>query len=398
MVPLAARASALRGLTMTPAEAGMLIVATNVGITDGTLVPASDATTALAAAVERAAARAGFRCDGRYAPLDRIDFVLAGDTFDWLSSAAWCGGVKPWHGGAVARESRTCVARAALVRGRRLVAVVARWAREGIAVPAADPRGRPGLAERVRVPVRVVALAGDRDPWLAESAVAQRGLGVGACWSDGTVLVRHGHELDPTCRRSAAGDQPTLAESVAVDLVARFGRAALAEPGAAGGLRRLILTLARSRVVEIPLRLAEWLEAAVRQPHDATQLARLESLWRQTVAAWLASARRCVPACEVEFDHLAAVAEWCAGGWRRSGRTPLPAAIRRLGVPMESGHDAGPIPVVFGHAATHDGPALRLRRDDGAWEVIGTVPRLPAVVTIDAADPRGGGDRIVDAA
>ena len=36
--------------------------------------------------IQRSALRAGFRHDGRYKPLERLDIVFAGDTFDLYAS------------------------------------------------------------------------------------------------------------------------------------------------------------------------------------------------------------------------------------------------------------------------------------------------------------------------
>ncbi len=379
----------------------MLVVAANVGITDGTLVRSAAASAGLVTAVERAAVRAGFGRDGRYTPLDRVDVVLAGDTFDWLVSAAWCGDVKPWHGGTAARAARARVAHAAVACGRRLVAAAVRWARRGIGVPVADARGRPRLGQNLRVPVRVIALAGDRDPWLGEfaAAAARHGIVVGECWSDDAVLVRHGHELDPSARRPAAGGQgqPTLAESVAVDLVARFALAAVRDPGASPAVQRLVRMLAASRAAEIPLRVADWAATAIGQPDATVAVARLDDLWRTAVAAWFTAARRCVPSCEVEFDCLSSLAAWFDGAFRRGTAVAIPPSIQRIAPTPGSGEDPRGARLVFGHAAENDGPSVRVRRGAG-WESL--VPREPTkpVVTIVAPADREAGGRIVDAA
>lgn len=380
----------------------MLVVATNVGITDGTLVRSAAASAGLVVAVERAAVRAGFGRDGRYAPLDRVDVVLAGDTFDWLVSSTWCGDVKPWHGGTAARAARARVAHAAMARGRRFVTAALRWARRGIAVPAADGRGRPRLGQSLRVPVQVIALAGDRDPWLGEyaAAAARHGIAVGECWSDDSVLVRHGHELDPGARRSAAGGQgqPTLAESVAVDLVARFAFAALRIPEASPWVQRLVRMLAASRAAEIPLRVAEWAAAATGQPDATVAVARLDDLWRTTVAAWLAAAQRCVPCCEVEFDYLSSLAAWLDGAFRGDAATAIPAAIHRITAPPGTGDDPRPMRLVLGHAVEDDQPSVRVCRGAGDWESLVPPERTKPVVTIAASADREAGGRIVDAA
>ena len=68
----------------------MLVVSANWLFGDGTF--AASAAAAYAGvwlqAVHRAAVRAGFRHDGSYHPLDQLQLVLAGDTFDCLTSTA----------------------------------------------------------------------------------------------------------------------------------------------------------------------------------------------------------------------------------------------------------------------------------------------------------------------
>ena len=241
----------------------MLIVTANWGLGDGTLVPAVAAWHGeLAAAIHRAAIRAGVCDDGSYRPIDRLDLVLAGDTFDWLVSAEWQAAVKPWHGGAAAREAAARIARRSIRAARRLLGPVIHWARHGLAVPAAL-RGRPGSAQ-VTIPVQVTLLSGDRDA-VVEEHVGKRHAGqpviVGSRWDDGRVSIRHGHDLDPACRgvpgRSTATDrQPTLAESIAVDLVGRFAATA---PTVAG-VARLVRSLAAAGTTGIPAAIATWLD------------------------------------------------------------------------------------------------------------------------------------------
>ena len=180
----------------------MLVVTSNWALGDGTLVPAAAAWHGmLSAAIHRAVLRAGVRGDGSYRPIDRLDLVLAGDTFDWLSSSEWQSELKPWHGTAAAREAAARVARRSIQSARRLLGPVIHWARQGLPVPAAT-RGRPGRMQ-VNIPVRVTLLAGDRDA-AVDDYVGRRHdrqpVTVGSRWDDGRVTVRHGHDLDPACR------------------------------------------------------------------------------------------------------------------------------------------------------------------------------------------------------
>ena len=226
----------------------MIVVTSNWALGDGTLVPAVAPWHAtLTTAIHRAVLRAGVRGDGSYRPLEGLDLVLAGDTFDWLLSAEWLGGPKPWQGTLAAREAATRVARRSFRAARRVLGPVIHWARHGLAVPAAA-RGRPGRTA-VSIPVRVTLLAGDRDAALEHHVGrrdARQPVTTGSRWDDGRVSIRHGHELDPACRTTGGQPaprdrQPTLAESVAVDLVGRF--AAAVRPLAPAG-KRLVSRLA----------------------------------------------------------------------------------------------------------------------------------------------------------
>lgn len=300
----------------------MLVATANWALADGTIVsPPRRRQAEWLAAVHRAAIRAGFREDGRYRPIERIDVVLAGDTFDWLTSTAWTAAVRPWHGGARVRAARERVMRAAARGGFLLLSGLKRWARGGLAVPSADRRGRPVLAAEVRIPVAVTLLAGDRDRWLAAAAEAagRSGFAVGETWSAGAVSVRHGAESDPLCvtgtfvagEVAARDRQPTLGESLAVDLVARFGAALPRDPHAPRARQSLVAALAACRPLDAPHVLGRWLASARSgMPVAADEAEMVVGLWRRAVAAWWREARRTAPSCGVEFDPLDALAAW----------------------------------------------------------------------------------------
>ena len=76
----------------------MLLVTSNWFLSDGTVFgpPPLRQTEQFFADVQQMALRAGCRRDGSYRPVERIDVVLAGDTFDWLSSREWLGSARPW--------------------------------------------------------------------------------------------------------------------------------------------------------------------------------------------------------------------------------------------------------------------------------------------------------------
>jgi hypothetical protein len=419
----------------------MLVVTSNLAVGDGTLFRAGGRHAGLPLLVHRAAIRGGFRDTGTYRPIESLHLVVAGDTFDWLASATWCGGAKPWHGGARARESLLGVATASVRSARRLFATLTRWSRHGLPVPDADARGRPCSRAAV-VPVRVTLLAGDRDAALAEVARHLPGqpFTIGECWSDDALTIRHGHDLDPTCRRadderaaSSGGRPPTLAESVGIDLVARFAVAVRRLTPELPGVGRLLRGLACSRPVDLPLTVAAWRAAVDRDGTlAAEQLGLVASAWRRAVADWLNAARCEVPACEVEFDAVHCLAAWLDTAFRHAeGPLVMPAGIRRLrGSPPSgrgpTGSPSGTVAgrqLVLGHFADVSGgglngptvglaagtegfpglepPATILvsrRREAGIrWEAIMAGEHRPAVVTI-AGSNWDRGDAVVDAA
>ena len=287
----------------------MLVVTANWALADGTLVaPQRRGQQEFLEAVHRAALRSGVRRDGRYEPIDGIDVVLAGDTFDGLTSSAWTGTVRPWHEGTRAAGMAAGVLLAAAARGRRLLAGLAAWARDGLTVPAADRRGRPAADRRRRVPVRVTILPGDRDPWVAGAAarLARRGVRVAAAWAVAGVSVCHGAELDPLWGVAEPG-RPTLGASLAVDLVARFGNVLRGRPDLWPACRPLVARLATARPADMPGIVGDWLSSLER----GTVVVR--DAWRTAVAAWRRQARLAEPACDASFDSIDAVAAWMDG-------------------------------------------------------------------------------------
>ncbi|MEI8228435.1 MAG: hypothetical protein WCH77_09275 [Planctomycetota bacterium] len=353
---------------------GMLVVTANWSITDGTLVGGPSWTHGLAflAGIRRSAARAGFRCDGGYRPIDRVEIVLAGDTFDWLLSAEWLGAERPWRPRARQELKRDRVMQAAVRCGARLLGRLGGLARRGLVVPVADSRGRPIVGSCVRVPVRVTLLAGDRDAWLEcrdSAAVARRfGMAVGGSWTDGGVAIVHGHEFDPLSgpgRWAAAERPPTLHESLTVDLLGRFA-ATLHDGGSLGDgalpdsmLRRLLRPLATGQPIDAPRQLATWLEHAVAADGlPAAARGQVENAWRRTVDGWQQRARREVPESELQFDAVDAVAAWMA---RLDGDCDVPAAFARptavLGRITPRTAVFGHLPA--GHAAIDGGPRTR---------------------------------------
>jgi hypothetical protein len=368
----------------------MLVVTSNWSITDGTLVdpPSRSRCAEFLAGIRRSAARAGIRRDGGYRPVDRVDVILAGDTFDWLVSAAWLGDERPWQRRARRSAARDGVMHAAVRRGMRLLGKLGRLAKNGLMVAGVDGRGRPVLGSRVRVPVRVVMLAGDRDAWLDEprsvELAGRFGIAVGRSWTDHPVTIVHGHSLDPLCGPASGGATdrpPTLHESLSVDLLARF--AALvheAEPAAVA--RRVVGTLVAASPLDVPRRLQAWLDRAGdigSLSHDSRD--RIEAAWGRAVDGWQRRARRDVPVTELQFDAVDAIANWL-----RANTVAMDAAIPVA--PTTIAATTGRLPdgsaiVVFGHL-----PA----GSEGCAEAAGTNVICLGPETVRRSLHRGQGD------
>lgn len=348
----------------------MLVVVANWGIADGTLVSAgrSDQIEWLHA-VRRGVIRAGFRRDGRYTPADRVDVVLAGDTFDLLTSTIWTNDLRPWHRGPRARSARERVLAAAAIRGGHLLSGLRRWARSGIAVPRANRHGRPVPGDEITVPVGVAVLAGDRDRWLeaAQPAATHHAIGLGAAWSGSLcgATVRHGQEFDPfTCGEGDAGGTddrgPTLAESLIVDLVVPFAVRLRAAADRWPVSRRLVSELAAARPCQAAAAFRRW------QPAAGTARDAVADAWKSAVETWWRSARRTRPTCGVEYDPIDAVATTLAAAAGPAGGDvsfDLPLALPAGDMPAGGMPTAlGDGPLILGHppAAAGDGPLVCL--------------------------------------
>jgi len=346
----------------------MLVVTSNWCVSDGTLSagPPRRFIDRFRAEMRKASLRGGVRRDGTYRPVDAIDIVLAGDTFDWLMSREWTGDVRPWDAGRRAAAARNRVVLGAMGRGHRLLATLAGWMRRGIKVPAADRRGRPMPNASRLVPVRVAVLCGDRDRWL-EQAVSgwMRAAGaplpmIGTCWSDGDVVVRHGDEVDPLF--ATCGSEPTLGESLAVDLIARFGVALHDFSGLGPLAAGLVRRLAGGRLIDAPALLAAWLSG-----HDSrgtcpeTARQPLIDAWHRSVALWHRAARRLPSGGAAGVDLVDRLADWldsaADGDGPRSG--PWLDATPVGGIPLPGG---AATTVVLGHPAADTAASAAWRR------------------------------------
>lgn len=346
----------------------MLVVTANWSWTDGSLAATpTGCPSGWLLDVHRAVLRAGFGRDGRYRPVETLDIVFAGDTFDCLTSRAWTARLRPWHGGPQIAALRQRVLFAAARRGRRLLAGLARWAREGMPLPPADRRGRPVERGLTRAAVRITLLAGDRDRWLEQAAgiAARHRCHVGRIWADDARVVRHGAEFDP-CWSGAdpwtagAGERPPfLGESVLVDLVARFAATILGDDPPVRPLRRLVGRLGDAAPLELPAHLAAWLAAGSEGADlPISRRRRIESEWQRAVAAWHREARRVPPICGIEACPI----DWLAGWFAHPAAATPPAEVAARFAPRPPWAARRPAGLVLGHVGGHAGAA-----DAGPW-------------------------------
>ena len=376
----------------------MLLTTANWAVSDGSLAGAGAARAAAwLEAIRRSVVRAGCGRDGRYRPVGEVTLVFAGDSFDWLLTDAWAGRHKPWHAGRQAAELRARVAAATLRAARPATRTLLRWGRRGLPVPAADARGRPSTWGVTPARIQVVLLAGDRDRWLPTFASAERlGLHVGEEWSNGHVLIRHGHDLDPLAHvaqpTSIAADRaPTLGESLAVDLLVPFAVAIRDDSGLWSLLRPALGSLAAARPAVMPARFGAIFGPGVDGTALGSARTRAEGLWREHVARWHRAARRDAVACEAEFDALGALAAWLD---RLDPEGGCPPAVSRFDLPPAS--TARRRGSLVAHPPLPTGPILSCSLAGRSWcEPLAPLPSGRGIVTI-GADAGGGG--FVDAA
>ncbi len=228
--PLAGTLRQQRTFSVSTKVTSMLVFISDLHLTDGTassnLHPGS-----FHILVERfryLAARASWRRDGSYRPIERIDMVLLGDILDLMRSQRWHeGSLKPWsdcdtpelgqHVGEICEQTLAANA-ASLAVLRAMVAGEAVWIPPGAVNGQPDYRARPQA-----VPVRIHYVVGNQDwmlhlPGPAWDGVRQqvvRQMGLANSWdqpfphdpteSDGLhdlfrryrVVARHGDVYDP---------------------------------------------------------------------------------------------------------------------------------------------------------------------------------------------------------
>lgn len=303
----------------------MIVVTANWGIGDGSLWPSLPAAAVdrFVGALRRAAVRAGWRADGSYAPVERIDLLLAGDTFDWLASRIALGPTRPWQRGVRAQAARDRAMTATLRVARRTLGPLLRAVRRGVAVPNVDRRGRPRLADWVTAALEVTLLEGNLDRGLARPdgarlAAAAR-LRVGERWFGAGVSVLHGADADPLWGGFEPGGgprvrlddgRPSLGESLYVDLLGRFAVAPAVASLAAADRQGLLSTLSGNQ----PLAWGDLVAHRLRGS-SADDVA-IAAAWRACVDTWHREARGAGVAAEAPIDILDAIADRVSRGDR----------------------------------------------------------------------------------
>ena len=377
----------------------MLGITANWGVSDGSLggTPAALAERWLDA-LRRAVIRAGRRRDGRYEPVEQVTLVFAGDTLDLLLTDRWSGRERPWHAGRRGRMARLEVLSAALRVARRPIARLRYWARYGMVVPAADARGRPTRRIFSRVAVEPVLLLGDRDTDLGTLSAggARLGFRIGGVWSDANHEIRHGHEVDPLrCRAEVGGrlpaesGQPTLAQSLAVDLVVPFAVGLRDNPAAWRSLKPMLGQLVSGGPGEMKETIARLLARLAASAREA-----VADHWRRSVDRWFTAARSDTPAHELEFDAPAVLAAWLESAGDRSRAAPhLPLAIGRLEVAPPSGCSGRTM--VLGHVAGPFADGRGILGLGGEFPRLMTRPRPDAAPEVAWLGPPAQDSRIV---
>lgn len=334
----------------------MIVVTANWEIGDGSVwpAPAAGIMGRFRADVARAAVRAGWRADGRYEPVPRVEIVFAGDTFDWLGSRLWLGATRPWHRGAKARAIRARVVAQSLRAGGGIVRGMLALVRRGLHVPKPDRHGRPVPGESRRVPVGLTILEGNLDAGLtrepARMAAERSGIGVGTAWDARGVRVIHGHGTDPLWIED---DGPSLGASLRVDLLARFAASDAMSVIDAEARRPLLAALRSTH----PLGLAAVVAARVATCRDTATAGSLQEEWLRSVSAWHRAARGSGLTdagrwSEAPFDLVEALAARLAAIDRRpfAHRPPVGAADPLGDLLGIAPPPAAPGIVVLGHA------------------------------------------------
>ena len=301
----------------------MLVIISDLHLNDGT----TGATLAPGAAslfiqrLRETALSASWRADGAYRPVERIDLVLLGDTFDLLHSEHWRAAptVRPWgdlHAPEFFDQIAT-ITKGILTQNQESLAMFRAVAAESaITLPPMLRLARPAQpSDEQPVSVRIHYMVGNHD-WflhvagadydvLRQAVAAQMGLASrpdrpfphDITESDELlqtmrrhkVTARHGDIYDPL---SFEGDRDasSLSDAIVIDLVGRFA----AEVEAAMGDSLPVATLLELRELDHlrPLLLVPvWLDGLLERTCPALAMRkRVKTLWDRLADEFLSGA------------------------------------------------------------------------------------------------------------
>ncbi len=231
----------------------MLVIISDLHLTDGTS-GSTISPGAFALLAERLADlgfNASQRRDGNYRPIEHVDLVLLGDSLDLVRSTQWLSGVvRPWDD----TKSPALFEQVAKITGDILkhnshaMGELRKLREQGVAIPPTTNKGKPDLAHRLSVPVRIHYMVGNHD-WffhlpgenynqLRRQIAAHMGLATYAdapfpheIWESNElvqvmrrhkVFARHGDVFDPF-NFEGDRDASSLGDVIVLELLNRFG-------------------------------------------------------------------------------------------------------------------------------------------------------------------------------
>lgn len=297
----------------------MLVIISDLHLTDGTTGD-TISTGAFEIFVERLqelAARASWRADGQYRPLESMDLVLLGDILDLTHSHRWLSTeARPWgdvQSAAVVQATRGILEEILEQHRPGIEMLHAITQGVGIRLPPAESSGRPAQGTAV-LPVRVRAfyMVGNHD-WLLHvrdhqyDSLRQRVVerfGLANAANDPfphdpyesaellsvlrrhRVLARHGDIFDPI-NYGATRDSASLGDALVIELVNRFTVHVVAE--LADRLPRAVVTgLSELPQIRPLLLIPVWLEGLLDRAGVHPELRQqLKRLWDQLADEFL---------------------------------------------------------------------------------------------------------------
>lgn len=232
----------------------MLVIISDLHLNDGTTGAGTNSGVIdiFAERLSDLAARASWRADGRYRPVERIDLLLLGDVLDILQSRKWLDtGTRPWEDPQSPKVADTvgAIVDGILQQNRDAISVLRSLYGEGaIHIPAMSPSGEPLYGvEGHSVAVRTFYMVGNHD-WplhlrgtrydlIRQKVANQMGLAnpVGSPFPhDATesddllqvlrrhrVTARHGDIYDPL-NFCDDRDSSSIGDAIVIELMGRF--------------------------------------------------------------------------------------------------------------------------------------------------------------------------------